>query len=354
MIEKKIIKWTSVIMLFVMVATTGFLYYFPRIQQSYSAVEDLEDESTQKNEEKMRKTANPADVVQNREELDGKLKLELPEDVISSTVTIESDLLTQMVYVTFPTECTDYFSNYRLQGSSDYIASISYYNEGKNGVMALQMSQLYEIEKEIKDQSVYLSFIDPHDIYDKVIVVDAGHGTGAKGGASMAGVDEADLNLQIVLKLKKILDKSDMNIGVYYTRLDEWDVSLQARAQLANAAKADLFISVHNNAYASNQWSYINGTSVLYSQSDDSEHNSQRFAEICLENLVSALGSNRRGLVEGDSKYIIRTAKCPVALVEVGYMTNKEEFNKLTSDDYQKKAAKAIYNSIMQAFEEGY
>lgn len=354
MIEKKILKWSSVIMLFVMVATIGFLYYFPKIQQSYSVVEDLEDESTQKDDGNMKNAANPEDVVQNLESLEGKLKLELPEDVITSTVSIKSDLLTQMVYISFPTECLDYFSNYSLQGSSDYIASISYYNEDGKGVMAMQMSQLYEIEKEIKDQSVYLSFIDPHDIYDKVIVVDAGHGTGSKGGASMAGVDEAELNLEIVLKLKKLLDECDMNIGVYYTRLDEGDVSLQARAQLANAANADLFISVHNNAYTSNAWSYINGTSVLYSQSDDSEHNSQHFAEICLDHLVSTLGSNRRGLVEGDSKYIIRTAECPVALVEIGYMTNKKEFNKLISDEYQQKAAQAIYDSIMQAFEEGY
>ncbi|MDC7300868.1 N-acetylmuramoyl-L-alanine amidase family protein [Agathobacter ruminis] len=353
MIEKKILRWSSVVILGVMIATFIFLHYYPMIQMSYSVVEDLEDESSPGTKQLANSKA-PETVVENREELQGKLKMELPDDVAGPAVTVENHYLEQTVYVKFPTTCADYFSEYSLQGSSDTISSIGYYTEDGVGVMAIQMSRLYEVEHQFEKGSVYLTFVDPHDIYDKVIVVDAGHGTGAKGGATMAGVDEAELNLAIVLQLKKLLDASDLNIGVYYTRLNEWDVSLQDRARLANAAHADLFISVHNNAYQSDHWSYINGTSVLYSQSDNAEHNSKRFAELCLNHLLKELGSNRRGLVEGDSKYIIRTAECPVALVEIGYMTNRDEFNKLVTPEYQKKAARAIYNAMVQAFEEGF
>ena len=52
--------------------------------------------------------------------------------------------------------------------------------------------------------------------------------------------------------------------------------------------------------------------------------------------------------------YIIRTSKVPVALIEVGFMTNYDELDKLKSPKYQKKAAQGIYNAIMEAFEEGY
>ena len=66
------------------------------------------------------------------------------------------------------------------------------------------------------------------------------------------------------------------------------------------------------------------------------------------------LQSRNRGLVEGDSIYIIRTSKVPVALIEVGFMTNQQELDLLRSEDYQKKAALGIYHAILRAFEEGY
>ena len=65
-------------------------------------------------------------------------------------------------------------------------------------------------------------------------------------------------------------------------------------------------------------------------------------------------GSRNLGLVKGDSIYIVRTSEVPVALVEGGYMTNKEELEKLITKEYQKKIAMGIYQAINQAFEEGY
>ena len=60
------------------------------------------------------------------------------------------------------------------------------------------------------------------------------------------------------------------------------------------------------------------------------------------------------GLVEGDEIYIIRTSEVPVALIEVGFMTNQEELNLLNSTDYQKKAAEGVYDAVLDAFAKGY
>lgn len=65
-------------------------------------------------------------------------------------------------------------------------------------------------------------------------------------------------------------------------------------------------------------------------------------------------GSVDKGLVAGNDIFIIRTAAVPVALIEVGFMTNEEELTKLNSNDYQKKVAEGIYQAILRAFEEGY
>ena len=87
---------------------------------------------------------------------------------------------------------------------------------------------------------------------------------------------------------------------------------------------------------------------------DETSEASKNFAEICLEEVTGQIGSRNKGLVEGDSIYIIRTSEVPVALIEVGFMTNQEELDRLNSTDYQREVAQGIYNAILRAFEEGY
>ena len=192
-------------------------------------------------------------------------------------------------------------------------------------------------------------------VYDKVVVIDAGHGGNAPG-ATKQGINEKDIDLAIVLKVKELFDEAgDESVGVYYTRTDDSNPSLEQRVDMANKAGADLFISVHNNSTKSGRMSSINGTAVMYDEEKASEENgSMQLAQICLEEMTAALGSTSKGIVKGHEIYIIRTAEMPVALIEVGFMTNQDELNRLNDEAYQKEAAQAIYNAIYRAFQEGY
>ena len=60
-----------------------------------------------------------------------------------------------------------------------------------------------------------------------------------------------------------------------------------------------------------------------------------------------------QGLIQGDYVYIVRSSEVPVALIEVGFMTNEAELDRLASTSYQKKVAKGVYDAIMEALEEG-
>ena len=164
----------------------------------------------------------------------------------------------------------DYFEQYAIKGSSDHIASMAYYKDKEEGVIALQLDQVYELKNRFKKGSLYLDFIDPHDIYDKVIVVDAGHGSHAAGAVKL-GISEKSLNLAIVQQLKKLFDEDKRRIRVYYTRTSDTNPTLDQRVQLANKANADLFISVHNNSDATGNFTKVKGTQVMYSESDDAK-----------------------------------------------------------------------------------
>lgn len=283
-----------------------------------------------------------------------KLYIEIPENMDGKDIIITNDYLTQTIYIRFRNGVDDYSKDYSVYGSSNHIASMSYYKDGGDGVLAIAMDMLYEISYIYEDGNLCMSFIDPHDIYDKIIVVDAGHG-GRMSGAVKRGVEEKILNLEIVKQIKAKFDEvDDERIKIYYTRLDDTNPSLMERASMANKSNADLFISIHNNASSSGLFTSEKGTMVLYNPLDNSEKGSMRFAELCLENVTTSTGNRNLGLVDGEYIYIVRSSKVPVVLIEVGYMTNYEELENLKDTEYQRKVAEGVYNAVMQAFEEGF
>lgn len=351
--DERVLRWIAPLSVVLMFVVCISLYFFPELHENSVLVSEEYDVVPMDAEELLTGAQAPQSVVEETNDIYAQLKIELPEEVDYSEVVIENNYLLQTIYIRIPTDATDYFSQYSVKGSCDHIEAISYYREGTKGVIAFALDKLYEVSDNCEDGNLYLNFIDPHDLYEKVIVVDAGHG-GRDGGATKQGILEKNINLAILLELKEILDKSPENIGVYYTRKEDVSVTLDQRVQLANKADADLFISIHNNASNSGRYTNSTGTQVLYSESDDSEYSSERLAKICLEEVTAETGSKNKGLVKADKIYIVRTSKVPVALIEVGFMTNRTELENLNSKEYQKTAAVGIYHAIEKAFEEGY
>jgi N-acetylmuramoyl-L-alanine amidase len=359
--DEVILKWVTALTGGLAVIVCITLLLLPRVHENaVIAAESLQEaDSVTEQEEPVIEDAvevavqMPEEVVETDDEMPAQLKIELPDGVTPDKLEIENNYLTQTVYIHIPGTIKDYFSEYSVRGSCEHISALSYYCKDQEGIIALALDRVYELEESYEDGSLYLDFIDPHEIYDRVIVVDAGHG-GRASGASKNNIEEKNINLAIVMDLKELLESCPENIGVYYTRTDDANPTLDQRVQLANLSDADLFISVHCNANTTSNFSSMNGTEVLYSESDTSELSSEIFAEICQSNVTEILGSRDLGLVQGDRIYIVRTSEVPVALIEVGYITNRKELENLSSEDYQKLAAQGIYNAIFEAFEKGY
>lgn len=285
---------------------------------------------------------------------ENELRIELPPEVSQLQVRVTNEYVKHLIRVSFPSEIEDYFSMYHVQGSSDGIEDMIYYKRGGQGVIELKTRTAAEVLIERAQGSILLELVDPHVFYEKVVVIDAGHGGEEKIGAVRSGVEEKNLNLGIVGQLKRIFDsRKEDSVGVYYTRLQDEDVSLEQRVGLANELGADLFISVHNNTTV-NETTRLNGTQVLFQEADMSAHSSRRLAQICLEEVSESLNSNSIGLLKGDDIYIIKNSQMPVALIEVGFMSNPSELKRLVTDDYQKKAAEGIYNAVERALDEGF
>lgn len=279
-----------------------------------------------------------------------QLRLELPEGMGAEDIIITNQYIRQLITIKLPGVEENYFEKHPLLGKSSHINDL--YME--NGVIDITLDAVYELVSSVEEGYLYLDFKTPQEVYSKVVVIDAGHG-GSEPGAIKQDIMEKDINIAIVNKLKAILDTNDQNIGVYYTRTDDSCPTFEQRAQLANKSNADMFISIHNNSTKDEKLKDYSGTEVMFDEQKSEEGLSgKRLAQICLEETTGILGSRNNGLSLGHSIYIIRNSQVPVALVEVGFMTNQAELSNLLSEEYQQQAAQGIYNAIIRAIQEGY
>ncbi|WP_099469968.1 N-acetylmuramoyl-L-alanine amidase family protein [Konateibacter massiliensis] len=277
------------------------------------------------------------------------LKIPLPSEVNEADIKIENSYINQTIIISISNIDKNFFSDNPLNGSSDHISDIVYDQGEGVAQVELVMDGVYEYDADFSDGSLNMSFIEPKSIYDKIVVIDAGHGS-YDNGAEYFNTKEKDINLAVVLKLKELLDASD--IKAYYTRLDDTKPTNLTRVNFANGMEADFFISVHNNG--DTKASSSAGTEVLYNEKEaESDFGSKQLAQLCQDELVSLLGSRDRGIVAGTERAaVINHAEIAAALVEIGFISNQAEVAKLNTESYQEKAAQAIYNALVKAFEE--
>lgn len=351
--EKKIMQIFSVILGGVMVVCIGL---FLGIGDIHYKSEVLAKDIQESREYKQNLKDRMRDELANAEELasfsdKGQVRITIPKGVDENAIKLNEDIMNRQYQVIIPNVDDDYFDSNPIMGSVSRIDDFFAYEDDGDGYFDITLNDVYDCRTTIENGYIYLDFEDPHKVYDNVVVIDAGHG-GRDVGAIQGNVEEKDIDLDIVLKLKELLD-ADPSIKAYYTRLTDTNPSLEERVKLANDAGADVFLSVHNNSLSGFGSATTSGTQVLYYVSD-STGNSKKFADICLDKLCDYLNSDNRGLVNGDDIYIIHNSKSPVALVEVGFLSNASDLLKLTNETYRKTCAKALYDSIKEMIDRTY
>ncbi|MGD9680779.1 MAG: N-acetylmuramoyl-L-alanine amidase [Candidatus Obscuribacterales bacterium] len=167
------------------------------------------------------------------------------------------------------------------------------------------------------------------------ICVDPGHGGPQPGATGCSGVTEKQVNLAIALKLKRLLEASGAT--VIMTRVDDRDIDLYDRVRLARSTNCDILLSVHNNSLPDGRDpNKEHGTSAYFYNPQAKE-----LARRLNDSLVATLGFPNIGARYQNLALTRPTAMVSV-LVEIGFMINPDEYEKLLDPEVEQKAAQAL------------
>jgi N-acetylmuramoyl-L-alanine amidase len=203
-----------------------------------------------------------------------------------------------------------------------------------------------------------------------VVVLDPGHGLRANpatepigpgsttrkikdGGGTrgvVSGLTEAELNLRVTLRLRRLLERAGVRVVMTRTKTAGRSIGNIARARIANRADAALFLRVHADGSASRS---VRGTHTLYPAlrrgwTDDVYSASKRAATIVQSEVVRALGFPDRGLQERSDFTGFNWSDVPVILAELGFMTNPTEDRLLATTPYQRRAALGLCRGTLR------
>lgn len=219
------------------------------------------------------------------------------------------------------------------------------------------------------------------------VILDAGHG-GKDPGNSYHGFVEKEISLKTTLKIGSLLEK-EKNLKVIYTRTSDVFIELANRPKVANKASANLFVSIHCNSVknlapfgaetfvmglsrndmnlevAKNENSVIlleknykekyqgfdpkkpESLIGLTMMQEENLNNSILLAKEIQDNFTNKLKRNSRGIKQ-QPLWVLDAASMPSVLIELGFLSNKEEGEFLNSDEGQNKMAKQIANAILR------
>ena len=183
-----------------------------------------------------------------------------------------------------------------------------------------------------------------------VVVIDAGHGGADPGKIGINGSLEKDINLEIAKKLSWYLEQADVqtvltretDTGLYSDEDTKKKMAdMKKRCEIIADSHADLVVSIHQNSYHEES---VSGGQVFYYRSSEK---GKRLAELLQKRFDYVLGEKNRRLAKPNGNYyLLLHVKCPIVIVECGFLSNPAETLLLTDKNYQDDLAHAIYIGV--------
>lgn len=228
-----------------------------------------------------------------------------------------------------------------------------------------EIEEILEIEEELEEENILPTNESVGS--GKLVVIDAGHqgkgnseqepiGPGAtttkakvSSGTTgrFSGVTEYQLNLDVSLKLRDELESRGYEV-IMIREDNNIDISNSERAKIANENNADVFLRIHANGSENPD---VNGMMTICPTAENPYcpeiyQDSRDLSDFVLDSMVETTGAKKEYVWETDTMSGINWCETPVTIIEMGYMTNKEEDLKMQTEEYQLKIVEGICNGV--------
>ncbi len=272
----------------------------------------------------------------------------LEASIMAEDVQIENHYVEKELWIGLNGATNDFYSREYVTGNLECVSYGGYDIADDTLWIKLVMKDIYEFESTMNNGKLTIKMDKPKKVYDKIIVIDAGHGGEDKGNIN-GRLCEKDVSLNVALLLKEKL--SDSDIKVYYTRTEDIGIDDEKRVNLANGVDADMLISIHTDF---TEEPMENGITTVYNPYYFiQDFDSISLADKLERSVLSATGATAKGLVEATKENIlVNQATVPVAQINIGYLSNEDESALLSQKEYQEMISDGIYNAIIEIYEE--
>ena len=225
--------------------------------------------------------------------------------------------------------------------------------ENQNRILKLVMVGILMVSMFVlaREGAVYVTSLQVENKSRDCVVIDAGHGGSDPGKVGINNQLEKEINLKIAEILKDFLQAEGIEVvmtresdaGLYDEGASNKKVQdMKRRLEIIEKADPVIVVSIHQNSYHEE---YVKGAQVFYYTTSES---SRQLAEVIQEQLRSLDPDNRREAKGNDSYFLLKKTSKPIVIVECGFLSNREEAEKLSSALFQEKMAWNIHMGIMK------
>ena len=225
--------------------------------------------------------------------------------------------------------------------------------ENQNRILKLVMVGILMVSMFVlaREGAAYVTSLQVENKSRDCVVIDAGHGGSDPGKVGINNQLEKEINLKIAEILKDFLQAEGIEVvmtresdaGLYDEGASNKKVQdMKRRLEIIEKADPVIVVSIHQNSYHEE---YVKGAQVFYYTTSES---SRQLAEVIQEQLRSLDPDNRREAKGNDSYFLLKKTSKPIVIVECGFLSNREEAEKLSSALFQEKMAWNIHMGIMK------
>lgn len=273
--------------------------------------------------------------------------------ITQESIHIDSNYVNRTLTIMVDGMCLDDVAPDKIYGSLGGVDQIQAADRDGQLIVVVFMDHIYEYEAILENQKLTLTLKTPAQIYDRIVVLDAGHGKKDRGLAAN-GVTESELTLDIANRVRELL--AGENIRVYVTRTAQDEPDGAARIAIANDTGADMFVSLHladgKDYGICARYNRFYFTPVLMNA---------ELADLLVRETATAVNNRGNGVFalehsgaagdEDEEEALMFGVRVPAAYLELGAPGNAAEAELLGRDDYRQDLAYGICQAILKAYE---